>query len=194
MQSPCHLSRRTKARAGAHKVHEIRCFVIALSAAMMPNNHEIVRGERLSRRNVDSITSIETGHRRNVSRRATTLPRRGGVGRYLSCDGDRQDICSHVCLRPELLWRKMLEHVVSVLLQPLNVLVRVRGEILAVLATPKQLLSMSVEDIDNNADNLRNLGGSCGKTGSSESTPAPAAARSCFALGTSRPGIGCDFT
>ena len=37
---------------------------------------------------------------------------------------------------------------------------------------------MSVEDIDNNAATLRNLGGSCGKTGSSESTPAPAAAKS----------------
>src|ERR1700741_677510 len=116
---------------------------------MMPNNCEIVRGERFSRRNLDSTMSIETGPQRNLSRRATKLPRRGGVGRYLSCDGDHQDICSHVCLRPELLWREMLEHVVSVLLQPLNVLVRVRGEILAVRAAPKQFAGVGVEDVDN---------------------------------------------
>jgi len=69
----------------------------------------------------------------------------------------------------------MLEHVVGVLLQLLNVLVRVRGEILAVRAVPKQVLGAGVEDIDNDVADLRNFGGSCGKAISAESTPAPAA-------------------
>jgi hypothetical protein len=78
----------------------------------------------------------------------------------------------------KLLFRwELLEHIVEILCELLDVLVCVRRQISAVRTTPKQLLGVTIEDVDNDIPDLRDLSSRCRHAiAAAEASPAPSAA------------------
>src|ERR1700730_9425127 len=76
-------------------------------------------------------------------------------------------------------WRELLEHFLHALIEILDVLVGFVGERIACGASPDQLLSLGIEEIDDHCAHLVcfSRGGSVSKTSAAEPSPTPAASK-----------------